>query len=209
MYLKPQQAKKMGLPILPEIVDQYLDLVARDDGAADSPVPFISRLSKGAHAGALHNDKIVTYTTIFELITALNHDDPAIVRDFLVRYQPEVAGNIAYYDQLIEDALAYYREVVLPARKTEEPDHALDDALSALRARLAEMKGTPAGADAEALQTAVFQVAKDRDMRMKDWFRTLYRVFLRQSQGPRIGTLIALLGAEATIERLDAHLKGA
>ena len=29
MYLKPQQAKKMGLPILPEIVDQYLELVAR------------------------------------------------------------------------------------------------------------------------------------------------------------------------------------
>ena len=53
MYMKPQQAKKMGLPILPEIVDQYLELVAQYDGAEDSPVPFISRLSKGAHAGKL------------------------------------------------------------------------------------------------------------------------------------------------------------
>ncbi len=30
--------------------------------------------------------------------------------------------------------------------------------------------------------------------RRKDWFRTLYRVFLGQSQGPRIGSFIALLG---------------
>ncbi len=43
---------------------------------------------------------------------------------------------------------------------------------------------------------------------MKDWFRTLYRVFLGQSQGPRIGSFIALLGFEKTIERLDAHLDG-
>ena len=43
---------------------------------------------------------------------------------------------------------------------------------------------------------------------MKDWFRTLYRVFLGQSQGPRIGSFIELLGVEKTIERLDTHLGG-
>jgi lysyl-tRNA synthetase class 1 len=206
MFVKPQQAKRIGLPLLPEIVDQYLELVARYDGAEDSPVPFISRLSKGAHAGRLANEKIVNYTMIFELILALNQDDPAIVREFLLRYQPEIAGNLGYYDQLIEDALTYYREVALPALKTEEPDHMMDEALAALRDALGKLKGTPAGADPEALQTTVFQVAKDREIKPKDWFRILYRVFLRQSQGPRIGTLFALLGLEATIGRLEAHL---
>jgi lysyl-tRNA synthetase class 1 len=107
MYTKPQQAKKMGLPILPEIVDAYLELVAADDGAEDSPVPFITRLSKGGHAGRLGDQKIVTYSLILELILALNQDDPRMVRDYLLKFQPAIAGNVAYYESLIEDALAY------------------------------------------------------------------------------------------------------
>ena len=205
MFVKPQQAKKIGLPLLPEIIDQYLELVAGWDGAADSPVPFISRLSKGAHAGTLANRKVVTYSMIFQLIMALNQNDPAIVRELLLRYQPEIAGNLAYYEQLIEDALTYYREVVLPARRIEEPGHELDEALTALRAALVPLQGSPA--DPEALQTAVFQAAKDRGIKTKEWFGTLYRVFLRQPQGPRIGTLFALLGLPAVIKRLDAHLE--
>jgi lysyl-tRNA synthetase class 1 len=206
MFVKPQQAKKIGLPLLPEIVDQYLELVAHYDGSADSPVPFITRLSKGAHAGTLAGERVVTYSMIYELILALNSQDPTIVREFLLRYAPGIADNIGYYDQLIEDAMVYYREVVLPSRKTEEPDHAMDGALTALRDALAGLRGASAASDPEALQTAVFQVAKDRELKPKDWFRTLYRVFLRQPQGPRIGTLFALLGLEATIARLEAHL---
>jgi len=206
MYMKPQQAKKMGLSILPEIVDAYLELVAQDDGAEDSPVPFISRLSAGAHAGKLADGKVVTYSLICELILALNQDDPGIVRDYLLKYQPDIAGNVAYYEALIEDALAYYREVLLPARKTETAGHELDAALAALRDELARRAAAGEELDTDALQTAVFQVAKDREIRTKDWFRTLYQVFLGQSQGPRIGSFIALLGFAKCIERLEAHL---
>ncbi len=206
MYMKPQQAKKMGLPLLPEIVDQYLDLVAHDDGAEDSPVPFISRLSRGSHAGRLPNQKIITYSMILELVMALSQDNARVVRDYLLQYQPDIAGNVAYYDQLIEDALAYYREVVLPARTTESADHDLDTAVAALRDELARLSAAGAAPDADALQTMAFQVAKDRDIRMKDWFRTLYRIFIGQSQGPRIGSFVALLGYAKCIEHLDAHL---
>ena len=60
--------------------------------------------------------------------------------------------------------------------------------------------------DAEALQTLVFQVAKDSGVQTKDWFRTLYRIFLGRSQGPRIGSFVALLGIEKAVERIEAHL---
>jgi lysyl-tRNA synthetase class 1 len=206
MYLKPQQAKRMGLPLLPEIIDQYLELVESWDGSEDSPVPFISRLSSKGHAGKLANQKTVTYSLILELILALNQDDPRIVRDYLLKYQPDIAGNVGYYEQLIENALAYYRDVMLPSRKREEAGHETDDALAALREILAGLRDGGAAPDADSLQTMAFQVSKDRDLKMKDWFRTLYRVFLGQSQGPRIGSFISLLGFEKTIERLDAHL---
>jgi lysyl-tRNA synthetase class 1 len=194
------------VPILPEIVDQYLELVAQDDGAEDSPVPFISRLSRGAHAGRLPGGRIITYSLILELILALNQDDPRIVRDYLLRYEPEIGSNVAYYEQLIEDALAYYREVLLPARTVESADHQLDEAVSALRDELARRAGAAAPADPDELQTMVFQVAKDREIRTRDWFRSLYRIFLGQSQGPRIGSFIALLGYATCVDRLDAHL---
>lgn len=206
MYLKPQQAKRMGLPLLPEIIDQYLELVESWDGSEDSPVPFISRLSSKGHAGKLSGQKVVTYSLILELILALNQDDPRIVRDYLLKYQPDIAGNVAYYEHLIEDALAYYCDVMLPGRKSEEAGHDLDEALGALRDLLVQLRDTGAVPDADSLQTQAFQVSKDRGLTMKDWFRTLYRVFLGQSQGPRIGSFIALLGFDKTIERLNAHL---
>ncbi|HTP59816.1 MAG TPA: lysine--tRNA ligase, partial [Spirochaetia bacterium] len=206
MYLKPQQAKRMGLPLLPEIIDQYLELVETWDGSEDSPVPFISRLSRKGHAGKLSDQKTVTYSLILQLITALNQDDPRIVRDYLLKYQPDIAGNVGYYENLITTALAYYRDVMLPARKQEEAGHDMDEALAELRSILKALKDSGAAPDSDDLQTRAFQVSKDRGLKMKDWFRTLYRVFLGQSQGPRIGSFIALLGFEKTIERLDAHL---
>ena len=206
MYVKPQQAKKMGLSILPEIVDQYLELVAGYDGMEDSPVTFISRLARGAHAGTLSGQQTVTYSMILELILALNQDDPRIVRDYLLKYQPALAGNVGYYDTLIEDALAYYREVLQPGRTAEAPDHALDAGVIALKEELARLSAAGTEPDADALQTMAFQVAKDRSIKMKDWFRELYRIFLGQSQGPRIGSFIALLGYQKCIERLEAHL---
>jgi lysyl-tRNA synthetase class 1 len=207
MYTKPQQAKKMGLPLLPEILDAYLELVARDQGDEDSPVPFISRLSKGAHAGRLPSGRIITYSLILELILALNQDDPRIVRDYLTRFEPEITENVAYFEQLIEDALAYYREVLLPSRSVEAADHQLDAAVTALRDELVRLQSAGAAPDPDTLQTMVFQVAKEREIRTKDWFRELYRIFLGQSQGPRIGSFIALLGYADCVARLQAHLE--
>jgi len=158
MYIKPQQAKRMGLPLLPEIIDQYLELVESWDGSEDSPVPFISRLSSKGHAGRLADQKLVTYSLILQLILALNQDDPRIVRDYLLKYQPGISGNVAYYEQLIEDALAYYREVLLPARKSEEAGHEMDKALEAMRDILVGLRDSGAAPDADSLQTMAFQV---------------------------------------------------
>jgi lysyl-tRNA synthetase class 1 len=154
----------------------------------------------------------VPYSLIVDLVMSLGTDDPGMVRDYLVKYQPDVAANIAYYDRLIKDALTYTREVLLPHRKVEEAGHEMDAALGMLAERLrAAGAGAPGGAsanapDPEALQTLVFQVAKDSGVQPREWFRMLYRIFLGQSQGPRLGSFIALLGVEKAAERLEAHI---
>ena len=78
--------------------------------------------------------------------------------------------------------------------------------MAALRDELVRLTASGGEPDADSLQTLVFAVAKDRQIKGKDWFRTLYRIFLGQSQGPRIGSFIALLGYDTCIERLEAHL---
>ena len=65
---------------------------------------------------------------------------------------------------------------------------ALDD----LDARLANL---PENADAETIQTEVYEVGKAHPFEsLRDWFRALYEILLGTSQGPRMGSFIALYG---------------
>jgi lysyl-tRNA synthetase class 1 len=54
------------------------------------------------------------------------------------------------------------------------------------------------GADAEAIQTEVYEIGKARFGKeaLRDWFRALYETLLGSAQGPRMGSFIALYGVE-------------
>ncbi len=55
----------------------------------------------------------------------------------------------------------------------------------------------PAEASAEDLQNLVFEVGKAHDFEnLRDWFKALYETLLGTSQGPRMGSFIALYGIE-------------
>lgn len=203
MYLKPQQGKRMGLPLLPKIIDGYLELMAKDTGEADSPAQFVRRLSHGPRAGALSGENVVTYSLIYDLLIALSVTDPEVVKGYLLKYQPQVAENLEYYEQLIREVITYYTEVYLPNRHVEEPGHAHDAALSAFECAL---EGIEEELTPEIIQNAAFQAAKEREIPMKEWFTTLYRLFLGQPSGPKVGTFIALIGVDRAMEKLRAHL---
>ncbi len=207
MYMKPQQAKKMGLPILPEIVDQYLELVAQDEGAEDSPVPFISRLSRGAHAGRLPGGRIITYSLILELILALNQDDPPD----RARLPGEVRTGNRGQRGLLRAAHRGCAGLLprgAPAgarpwkpRTTSWMPRCLPSVTSFRAAPPQGRRRIPTSC-----RPWSSRLPRTREIRTKDWFRALYRIFLGQSQGPRIGSFIALLGYATCIERLGAHL---
>ena len=71
------------------------------------------------------------------------------------------------------------------------------------------LKAAPKAADAEALQSVVYEVGKTHEFEaMKDWFRALYEVLLGASQGPRFGGFAALYGVDETVALIDRALKG-
>jgi lysyl-tRNA synthetase class 1 len=75
----------------------------------------------------------------------------------------------------------------------------LADALDAL----------PADADGEALQNTVFEVGKRHAFAsLREWFKAQYEVLLGQSEGPRMGSFIALYGKPETVALIRRVLAG-
>jgi len=64
-------------------------------------------------------------------------------------------------------------------------------------------------AEAGDIQNMVFQVGNDNGFEnLREWFKALYETLLGQSQGPRMGTFIALYGVNETITLIDKVLAG-
>ena len=99
-------------------------------------------------------------------------------------------------DALVDRAIAYHRDFVAPTlhKRAPEPNEAA--ALKALDDALSGMAGdTPP----EDIQTQVYEIGKDEAFgfeSLRDWFRALYETLLGSSQGPRMGSFIALYGIE-------------
>ena len=63
------------------------------------------------------------------------------------------------------------------------------------------------GADAEAIQTAVYEVGKRHPFpELRAWFGCLYQVLLGQQEGPRFGGFVALYGIAETVALIESAL---
>jgi lysyl-tRNA synthetase class 1 len=67
----------------------------------------------------------------------------------------------------------------------------------ALRDLDSELANLPPDASAEDIQTHVFEVGKRHPFEsLRGWFQALYETLLGSSQGPRMGSFIALYGID-------------
>ena len=107
-------------------------------------------------------------------------------------------------DALVHRALAYNRDFVAPTLHKRAPAPNEAEALRALDAYLAE---AAPDTSAEDLQTEVYEIGKREAFgfeSLRDWFKALYETLLGSSQGPRMGSFIALYGI-ANTRRLIAE----
>jgi len=97
---------------------------------------------------------------------------------------------------LIGLAVNYARDFAVPELKRRAPNAMEADALRDLDGELAKL---PADASAEDIQTQVFEVGKRHPFEsLRGWFQALYETLLGSSQGPRMGSFIALYGIDNT-----------
>jgi lysyl-tRNA synthetase class 1 len=128
---------------------------------------------------------------------------------YLANYLPDASPDKhPALDALIGYALAYGRDFIAPTLKRRAPAGVEVEALRDLDAQLAAL-GPDAGADA--IQDAVYEIGKARFGKeaLRDWFKALYETLLGSSQGPRMGSFIALYGVENSRRLIGEALAGA
>jgi len=151
------------------------------------------------HGGKVPAETLpVTYGLLLNLVSLPGMADKETAWKFVQRYAPGTSPKSdPELDELIGLAVNYARDFVVPTLKRRPPTAAEAEALRDLDSELATL---PNDAPAEDIQTQVFEVGKAHygKENLRAWFQALYETLLGSSQGPRMGSFIALYGIQNT-----------
>jgi lysyl-tRNA synthetase class 1 len=207
-YREPKKAKQLHMGVIPRAIDEYWQFRANWPNQ-----PIEQQLGNPVHH--IHDGKVpaetmpVTFGLLLNLVGVMGADATAEqVWGYLGNYVPDAsAARYPALDKLIGLALAYNRDFVAPTLKRRAPAGVEIAALERLDRELAAL---PETAPAEDIQNIVYAIGNEGGFaQLRDWFKALYETLLGLSQGPRMGSFIALYGIANTrrliAEALDAR----
>jgi lysyl-tRNA synthetase class 1 len=207
MFQKPRSAKKLYFDVIPKTVDEYLTFLRKYDAEPD-PAQRLENPVWHVHGGCPpESESGLSFSILLNLASATNTEDRQVLWGFITRYVPHAGPQATpILDRLVDHAIRYYRDFVKPHKCYRQPTEGERAALQDLRA---ELDGLPATAEAEEIQTVIYEVGKRHGFaKLRDWFKALYEILLGQQQGPRLGSFVALYGLAEFTTLLDRALAG-
>jgi lysyl-tRNA synthetase class 1 len=216
MYREPKAAKRLYFDVIPRQVDEYQQFL---EGYPKQE--WKQRLGNPVwhiHSGnPPQADMPVSFQMLLTLVSSSNAENAETLWGFIGRYRPGVTKQThPNLGKLVEFAIQYFRDFVLPEKKFREPTAEERKALLDLRDALANL---PPHADASAIQDVVYEIGRrepflDHNKKAKDgkpgvsldWFNMLYQVLLGQEKGPRFGSFAAVYGVDNTVAMIDGAL---
>ena len=218
MYREPKSAKRLYFDVIPRHVDEYqqfLEAFPKQEWKhrLGNPVWHI-------HSGNPPKAEIpVNFSLLLNLVSASNAENASTLWGFIGRYRPGITPQShPKLNELVEYAIHYFRDFVLPAKKFREPTEIERAALNDLRDALSQL---PPDAAAGKIQDVVYEIGRrepflDKSGKSKgkdgrpgvslEWFNMLYQVLLGQEKGPRFGSFVAVYGVANTIAMIDGAL---
>jgi lysyl-tRNA synthetase class 1 len=205
IYREPKKAKSLHIGVIPRAVDEYFQFRGNYpnqpvEQQLGNPVHHI-------HAGAVpRGAPPVTYGLLLNLVSLPGVGDRETAWKFVQRYAPGTSPEKnPELDNLIALAVNYARDFVAPNLKRRSPTAEEAAALRDLDSQLASL---PADADGEAIQHLVFEIGKQHygKENLRSWFQASYETLLGSSQGPRMGSFIALYGIENSRKLIEQAL---
>ena len=150
MYREPKSAKRLYFDVIPRNVDdyqQFLDGYGRQDAKQrlGNPVWHI-------HSGAPPKpDMPISFTMLLTLVSSSNAENAETLWGFIGRYRPGVTAQThPKLNALVEYAIHYFRDFVLPQKKFREPSEVERKALTDLRDALSQLSADATrGGDSE------------------------------------------------------------
>jgi lysyl-tRNA synthetase class 1 len=193
-YREPKKAKSLHIGIIPRAVDEYYQFRGNYAGQAieqklGNPVHHI-------HGGRVPTEGLpLTYGLLLNLVSLPGVGDKETAWRFVQRYAPGTSPETnRELDALIGLAVNYARDFVAPTLQRRAP---VGHEVEALRELDAALAATPADTTADEIQNAVFEIGKRYPFEsLRHWFQALYETLLGSSQGPRMGSFIALYGID-------------
>jgi len=194
LYREPKKAKNLHLGLVPRAVDEYWQFRGNYPGQ-----PVEQKLGNPVHH--IHGGKVpteelpLTYGLLLNLVSLPGVADKETAWRFVQRYAPGTSPESdPELDTLIGLAVNYARDFVAPGLKRRAPVGQEVDALKELDAELAKLDPATPG---DEIQNIVFEIGKHYDFEsLRHWFQALYETLLGSSQGPRMGSFIALYGID-------------
>ena len=199
MFQKPKSAKKLHFDVIPKTVDDYISHYnsysnLEDVKKPDSPIWHI-------HSGKPKDFKTdISFNALTNLVSISNSDDKKVIWSFINKYDEQLSPeNNQEFDRLIDFALNYYRDFILPKKKYLKIDSINKsiflDIINVLENEITETSS------AEDIQTFLYEVGKNHNFEnLKEFFKLVYQVLLGQDQGPRLGSFIKLFGIRESID---------
>src|SRR5262245_21964227 len=218
MYREPKAAKRLYFDVIPRHVDEYqqfLEAYQRQDPKQRLSTP-VWHIHYGDPPQA---DMPISFSMLLTLVASSNAENAETLWGFIRQYRPGVTPQThPKLAALVDYAIHYFRDFVLPEKRFREPTDAERAALLDLRDALSQL---PADADAQQIQEVVYESGRpepflDKSGKGKtkdgkpgvslDWFNMLYQVLLGQEKGPRFGSFVAVYGLKNTIDMIDGAL---
>lgn len=204
-FQKPRTAKKLYFDVIPKAMDEYinyLDAYWREDAAAqiENPVWHI-------HSG--NPPKIgspISFSLLLNLVAAADASSAEVLWGYIRPYaKGATKENTPLLGRMVEYAIAYYNDFILPQKAYRAPTDKERTAILALRDELGKLGECQNG---EEIQTIIYQIGKDFEFeQLRDWFKVLYEILLGQETGPRFGNFAALFGVKNTIDLINEKIK--
>jgi lysyl-tRNA synthetase class 1 len=206
MYQSPKKAKRLHFDVIPKSVDEYITFLQKffdedDNAKLSNPIWHI------------HNGKPIkheffglSFALLINLACACNPSDKSVLWGFITKYSPHANPQSApFLDKLVDYTVCYYNDFVKSKKTYRTPD---ENDLKMLKEIVNMLSNLDKHADAQEIQNALYEIGKTGNYTdLREFFQRIYELLLGQSQGPRIGSFIALYGLDETIKLIKSLIK--
>lgn len=205
MYQSPKKAKRLYFDVIPKNVDEYLTF--NNKFFEQNEAEQLSNPVWHIHNGNPHKIELfgLSFALLINLACACNPSDKSVLWGFITKH---VAGanptDAPYLDLLVDYALRYYNDFVKPKKQYKTPNESDNKILEEI---ISTLEALDKNADAQQIQNALYLIGKSSHYGdLREFFQTVYEILLGQSQGPRLGSFIALYGIDETIKLIRGVL---